>query len=145
MKSFGVKERAQRRQTTSYFFCLQLKLLRRRIDSLSAVARARPPAVMRYTFIVIAAFRTIDRSFGTQYANNGRRKRTTRRRVSGIWRALQRYRRRRLNIPPTDRKERKRGPVRSYFRSATPSIGKADEGKKVRTDGGVAAFACHVP
>ena len=144
MKSFGVKERAQRRHTTSDFFCLQLKLLRHgRIDSLSAVARARPPAVMRYTFIVIAAFRTIDRSFGTQYANNGRRKRTTRRRVSGIWRALQRYRRRRLNIPL--RIEKKERGVRPYFRSATPSIGMADGGKKVRTGGGVAAFACHVP
>ena len=41
-----------------------------------------------------------------------------------------------------EKKERERG-FRSYFlRGATPSIGKADGGKKVR---GGAAFACHVP
>ena len=45
-----------------------------------------------------------------------------------------------LNIPLSDGKERE---FRSYFlRGATPSIGKADGGKKVR---GGAAFACHVP
>ena len=49
-----------------------------------------------------------------------------------------------LNIPLSDGKERERERrFRSYFlRGATPSIGKADGGKKVR---GGAAFACHVP
>ena len=40
------------------------------------------------------------------------------------------------------RMEKKERGFRSYFlRGATPSIGKADGGKKVRG----AAFACHVP
>ena len=43
-------------------------------------------AMMRYTSVVIAAFRAIDRSFGTQYANNRGRRR--RRGKSGMWRAF---------------------------------------------------------
>ena len=45
------------------------------------------------------------------------------------------------SIFPFRMEKRERG-SRSYFlRGATPSIGKADGGKKVRG----AAFACHVP
>ena len=81
-------------------------------------------AVMRHTFVVIAAFRAIDRSFGTQYANNRRRRRG--KRESGMWRAFPAtWRGPRTQYSPFGWKRKRERGFRSYFlRGATPSIGK---------------------